>query len=250
MTIYFFAVDSKVENTKATSLESSSLMSFKSAVAGTMAGVRTSSIQILKVTKYTASTSSRGTKSEYHRFRQESSTADVFIISWNVTIVLQSLGFTSGSDAYSSLTQQIAGATSSGLLAERLASLDSVFTNVSVANTYFNVLAPTAMPTAAPRRDGNQLHEIYIDVGIAIGAAIAAAFIFLYMKRLHLNQKQKVPRNARLWGVRRNSNNDSFGNSPLAMNYHPRSASIYYEDNPSRMIRKPRIERSIQRTYL
>lgn len=244
-------------NISTTVLNPAALTAFKSAMASTMAGVQASNIFIMNVITVTKSNlrfgvhdlNTRDRPPQDNNVRRNtilSSQLSTFRIFWNLTIALQSLEYSSASEAYASLTSQIKAATFSGSLAATLASLDKVYANVSVSHVFFAVLEPTMVPTPTPVATGGGSSSsdapisgvIFISVGVGVGMVLCIGVAMCVWRTLFKKTK-----------VLMNSHAEERQSLPLPA-YYPKQTTVKYSDNPVRFQRQPRVLRNVQTSYL
>lgn len=281
-TPFFFLGETSLANTSASSLDGAALSAFRAALAQCMSGVRSSDILVVAVERARSSAVTKnkvkvevdsllwwrrlhrhlraegfveGAKEVEVRLAAESN-LNTFVVAWNLTIILQALGYASGSEAYTSLTSQVSAATASGEFAADLASLDAIYRNVSVSSLFFDVLAPTAEPTAPPplppppsgEEAQSQLETLSLDIGVAIGAAIAAVVVFVFFKRRH--QLRKAPSKGDKLAAAAAARRLVKRGSLELTNHYPKRTTVEFADNPTRINRQPKIHRNVQKSYL
>ena len=193
-------------------------------------------------------------RSQDHHFAQSAETSSAlstFKIFWNLTVALQPLKYSSATIAYDSLTAQIMAATTSGSLAASLASLDQVYSNVSVVNVFFAVLPPTMTPTPAAVGRGSSedtptsgTASIGVVVGVVAGVILCAGVaVCLFMIRR--TKPQKIEKRNMVMA----SQAAARESLPLPA-YYPKNTTVKYADNPVRFQRQPRVTWNAQTSYL
>jgi hypothetical protein len=159
-------------------------------MASTMSGVIAKNIQIIKLFSQSSllQTSSKKLNLESSKLRsivnnfntQQNQLTYIVTVQWNVSIILQRLGYSSSSAAFNSLTSQISTATADGSLANSLQSNNPSFSGTSVSNIFYNILIPSYKPTNKPSykpsykpssstNNSSSSDNLGRNIGIAIG---------------------------------------------------------------------------------
>jgi hypothetical protein len=110
----------------------------------------------------------------------------ILIIKWNITVILQELGFKAFDECFDTMTSQITESMNNGVFLSYLTSSDPTFTYCSVTTEFFNPFDPTSSPTQPPHINPiiGFLQARTILMGICFGffIIIVVFLIFVYRK--------------------------------------------------------------------
>jgi hypothetical protein len=289
-TPYSFIINTTMLNIDSSSLDNKALTTFKNSMASTMKGVNPSNILVISVLKNIKRVSSlrrRLTSEKVMPFYNEEilslekddnfpnflvdAVSNDFVVQWNISIVLQVLGYSSSTSAFNSLTSQISSSTNDGSLNRNLkAGNPIVYANAVISNIFYNILLPTYLPTKKPSyqptyeptykpsnkpissSSSSDNNTLAMNIGIGVGVGVFGIFLlvllYLYARRTKVTTLKSLKKKDTI-------NKDTTNNIPSYITYESfRKTNVAFVDNPSRRTGpvyqfRPKVERSLQKSY-